>query len=37
MKETTLCYLENGDRYLMMLRNKKENDPAVTGSFPYKG
>ena len=27
MKETTLCYLENGDRYLMMLRNKKENDP----------
>ena len=27
MKETTLCYIENGGRYLMMLRNKKENDP----------
>ena len=27
MKETTLCYLENNGRYLMMLRNKKKNDP----------
>ena len=27
MKETTLCYIENSGRYLMMLRNKKENDP----------
>ena len=27
MKETTLCYIENCGRYLMMLRNKKENDP----------
>ena len=27
MKETTLCYIENSGRYLMMLRNKKKNDP----------
>ena len=27
MKETTLCYIENNGRYLMMLRNKKKNDP----------
>ena len=27
MKETTLCYLENNGRYLMLLRNKKKNDP----------
>lgn len=26
MKETTLCYIENKNRYLMLLRNKKEND-----------
>ncbi len=26
MKMTTLCYLENGDRYLMLHRTKKEND-----------
>ena len=27
MVRTTLCYIENKDRYLMMLRNKKQNDP----------
>lgn len=27
MKETSLCYLEHDERYLMLLRNKKENDP----------
>jgi len=27
MKDTTLCYLENKGRYLMLLRNKKKNDP----------
>lgn len=27
MKETTLCYIENNGSYLMMLRNKKKNDP----------
>lgn len=27
MKETTLCYIENDGCYLMMLRNKKKNDP----------
>jgi len=27
MKETTLCYIENSGRYLMLLRNKKKNDP----------
>ena len=26
MKQTTLCYIENQNRYLMLLRNKKEND-----------
>lgn len=26
MKRTTLCYLEHNDRYLMMLRDKKEHD-----------
>lgn len=26
MKLTTLCYLEQGDRYLMLHRTKKEND-----------
>ncbi len=27
MKKTTLCYIEKDGRYLMMYRNKKENDP----------
>ena len=26
MKETTLCYLDNGSEYLMLHRNKKQND-----------
>ena len=26
MKQTTLCYLERGDEYLMLPRTKKEND-----------
>lgn len=26
MKLTTLCYLEQDDKYLMLLRNKKKND-----------
>lgn len=26
MKQTTLCYLEQGDKYLMLHRVKKEND-----------
>jgi len=26
MKETTLCYIENENRYLMLYRNKKEKD-----------
>ena len=26
MKETTLCYIENKNRYLMLLRNKKKKD-----------
>ncbi len=26
MKHTTLCYIENEDKYLMLYRNKKEND-----------
>lgn len=26
MKNTTLCYIENEDNYLMLYRNKKEND-----------
>lgn len=26
MLNTTLCYIENNDAYLMLLRNKKEND-----------
>ncbi|MCR5788523.1 MAG: 8-oxo-dGTP diphosphatase [Lachnospiraceae bacterium] len=26
MKRTTLCYLDDGSRYLMLYRNKKEND-----------
>ena len=27
MKETTLCYIENEDYYLMLYRNKKQDDP----------
>ncbi len=27
MKNTTLCYLEKDEKYLMLYRNKKENDP----------
>ena len=27
MKDATLCYLERDGRYLMMLRNRKPNDP----------
>ncbi|MBO7165959.1 MAG: 8-oxo-dGTP diphosphatase [Kiritimatiellae bacterium] len=27
MKETTLCYLERDDAYLMLYRNKKKHDP----------
>lgn len=27
MKNTTLCYLEKNGEYLMLLRNKKKNDP----------
>ena len=26
MKQTTLCYIENNDAYLMLHRIKKEND-----------
>ena len=26
MKQTTLCYLERGDEYLMLHRTKKKND-----------
>ncbi len=26
MKLTTICYIDNGDSYLMLLRNKKKND-----------
>ena len=26
MKETTLCYIENNGSYLMLYRNKKQND-----------
>ena len=26
MKFTTLCYIEKNDKYLMLYRNKKEND-----------
>lgn len=26
MKNTTLCYLEKDEKYLMLLRNKKKND-----------
>ena len=26
MKNTTLCYIEKDNKYLMLLRNKKEND-----------
>ena len=26
MKLTTICYIDNGESYLMMLRNKKKND-----------
>ena len=26
VKNTTLCYIDDGDSYLMMLRNKKEGD-----------
>lgn len=27
MRKTTLCYLEKDGKYLMLYRNKKENDP----------
>ena len=27
MKETTLCYIEQDNKYLMLHRNKKSNDP----------
>lgn len=27
MKETTLCYIEKENQFLMLYRNKKENDP----------
>lgn len=27
MKKTTLCYIEKDGKYLMLFRNKKENDP----------
>ncbi|NLJ91216.1 MAG: 8-oxo-dGTP diphosphatase [Clostridiales bacterium] len=27
MKETTLCYIEKDNKYLMLHRNKKKNDP----------
>lgn len=27
MKKTTLCYIERDNQYLMLYRNKKENDP----------
>lgn len=27
MKETTLCYIKNSGKYLMLYRNKKKNDP----------
>lgn len=27
MRETTLCYLERGDQYLMLHRIRKQNDP----------
>ena len=27
MRETTLCYLEQDGRYLMLYRNVKKNDP----------
>lgn len=27
MIKTTLCYIEKDDKYLMLFRNKKENDP----------
>ena len=27
MKDATLCYIERNGQYLMMLRNKKQNDP----------
>ena len=26
MKKTTLCYIEKDGKYLMLFRNKKEND-----------
>ena len=25
--DTTMCYIQQGDNYLMLYRNKKENDP----------
>ena len=25
--DTTMCYIQQGDKYLMLYRNKKENDP----------
>ena len=27
MKKTTLCYIENNGRYLMLYRNRKPDDP----------
>ena len=27
MQKTTLCYIENDNKILMLYRNKKENDP----------
>ena len=27
MKETTLCYIKNDGKYLMLYRNKKKHDP----------
>lgn len=48
MKQTTLCYIENGGRYLMLHRTKKENDinrdkwigiggKLEDGETPYEG
>ena len=27
MKDATLCYIESDGKYLMLLRNRKQNDP----------
>lgn len=48
MKQTTLCYIENGGRYLMLHRTKKKNDinhdkwigiggKLEDGETPYEG